>query len=349
MSNSSDLIFGILATLALSGAAITPLQDNLRYLNRAKVLLSGECSASSGEDADSLPRESVGDRLAMSLALECAGRLKESGDLLDDVTPSDPRYRRIRLRMGWLLERAGNPAEAARAWQPLGQDAALTGHFVRAAMRAEAHNQQAAERYLQAALGMAPDDCWARDRLLVLKLRQRRYDEAAELIDSWRVPVVKAGFCAGLAIRIGSSYVRQQRWQAAIAILEDALGANPSDPDTRDLLGAAFIGAGQNIDALRVLEEQVSRRSAGYFTYLYLGIVNERLGRDDGARAAYRTAVELGAASVELWEAGHRLEILECGSNASDRSEQRTDRLLRRTTVFSPSPASRPCAALEAR
>jgi len=284
-----------IATLLLAQAVVGGAAKNVDYVRAARDVVSGACE--SAPHVLERAADARGD-LTASLRLECAGKSEVSIAVLRRIAPTDSRYRRARLRMGFLLERKGTVEEAARAWLPVAGRDAVVKHLVLAAIAGENKEPRVAEARLQAAVALDPDDCWSRDRLLVLLLRERRWDEATRIADGRTASCrSNAPFCAGLAVRVGTVFVRGARWSEAVAVLENALRGNPSDPDTRDLLAAALIGERRYLDAVAVLNQQIAKGWGGYSTYVSLATASERLGRTADAKRADERASQLLDAS----------------------------------------------------
>ncbi len=91
-----------------------------------------------------------------------------------------------------------------------------------------------------------------------------------------------------------------------LAALQDFLRDDPDDPFTRFALAQEHAKRGNTAEALAFYEALV-REHAGYVgTYYHLGALYRSLGRDDDARATFRSGI---AAATEAGDPHARAEL----------------------------------------
>ncbi len=288
-----------LAVCLLVLAGVGPMVfDNLWQLASAKAIMSHGrtgCIAPEGVRAWFGDKFTLRNRVAEGLAYLCQGRLSEACGTLNLASPDSSTYGLVSLRLGLCREAQGDLDGAVKAWRRIYSSEQISLHLILKSQQ-PGLDVTRSEAYLRAAVAASPQYCRAHDAFAIFYMKQSRWDQAGQVIDSALSSIEKTDdvFCVNLMQRKGSVLVRQQQWAAAVPFLEAVLERNPQDRDTRDALGFVRVELGQYREARQVLQEQMRRGQESYYTYLNLGRSLQGLGEGQGAEAAYREAIKLG-------------------------------------------------------
>ncbi len=107
---------------------------------------------------------------------------------------------------------------------------------------------------------------------------------------------------------LGLCHLRARRYEAAIAVLEQAVATDPGSPTAHSNLGVALLRTQRPDAARRSLEEAVRRGGAGVRLHLNLGEAALRAGDPGAARRALLETVRLARAAAGVDARGARLE-----------------------------------------
>ena len=133
---------------------------------------------------------------------------------------------------------------------------------------------------------MTPDDPQVLYLLGSVRLAQRRYAQASDLLER---AVARTG-SAEMTRSLGFSQLGLGRGDLGIASLEKAFAANPGDVRSGMTLATIYLRRGQAPKALQAAEAMAKRDPANLAVLNFLGSVKGSTGDRAGARAAY-TAV----------------------------------------------------------
>ena len=102
----------------------------------------------------------------------------------------------------------------------------------------------------------------------------------------------------GTLLEAAQRLMAEGKMQRAVEILTSAVSRNHDDPDGHSLLGIALSMNGQDEPAAELFRIAVGLDNGRASDWFRLGVIEERLGRSENARAAYETAVTLDPAHV---------------------------------------------------
>jgi tetratricopeptide (TPR) repeat protein len=113
-----------------------------------------------------------------------------------------------------------------------------------------------AEGSYREAIRRHPPYAEPRYALATLLLDEGRLDEAVEIARSFSAlePEDPRPF-----VVIGNAEMERERWPEAISAYREAVGRDPTDPDALFNLGNALAAAGEDDEALRVLDDAIAR------------------------------------------------------------------------------------------
>ncbi|MEW8624644.1 MAG: tetratricopeptide repeat protein [Candidatus Thiodiazotropha sp.] len=98
-----------------------------------------------------------------------------------------------------------------------------------------------------------------------------------------------------LIARLADSYFAQKNYPQAIELYERALTIDPKDVESYNDLGLALFYTGQNEQAVDILLAGIQQDGEFQRIRLSLGFILAQLGDKEGAAAAFKKAIELGA------------------------------------------------------
>ena len=108
--------------------------------------------------------------------------------------------------------------------------------------------------------------------------------------------LVKSGSATPeILVALGAAYLENKRYKEAVPLLQKGIAATPKpDPTWRKALVAALIGAGQEGDAAKLLEQQLKGNSAQRDAWLQLAALYLKAGNKERAQATMEIASRLG-------------------------------------------------------
>lgn len=108
--------------------------------------------------------------------------------------------------------------------------------------------------------------------------------------------LVKSGSATPeILVALGAAYLENKRYKEAVPLLQKGIAATPKpDPTWRKALVAALIGAGQEGDAAKLLEQQLRGNSAQREAWLQLAALYLKAGNKERAQATMEIASRLG-------------------------------------------------------
>ncbi len=108
--------------------------------------------------------------------------------------------------------------------------------------------------------------------------------------------LVKSGSATPeILVALGAAYLENRRYKEAVPLLQKGIAASPKpDPTWRKALVAALIGAGQEGDAAKLLEQQLKGNSAQREAWLQLSALYLKAGNKERAQATMEIASRLG-------------------------------------------------------
>ena len=108
--------------------------------------------------------------------------------------------------------------------------------------------------------------------------------------------LVKSGAASPeILVALGAAYLENKRYKDAVPLLQKGIAASPkADPTWRQALVAALIGAGQESEAARVLEQNLRGNAAQRDAWLQLSALYLKGGNKERAQATMEIASRLG-------------------------------------------------------
>jgi len=133
--------------------------------------------------------------------------------------------------------------------------------------------------------------------------------EAEAVVASWAAaaPKFQGWLAAGLApaaalLRLGSHFVQQNEFPAAVECLRAVTVLAPEDPAAWTNYGVALDRAGALSEAVAALDRSLALTPQQPDTWLLLGLTRAKLGEAAAAEAAYRVALQQDPDSALAWQ-----------------------------------------------
>ena len=114
----------------------------------------------------------------------------------------------------------------------------------------------------------------------------------------------------------GLEALQSSDYTGAIPLLEEACQIAPEDYDSHLFLGAAYGGAGRQMDAINALTKSVQIQPANGQARYNLGVAMERAGYSDQAKLAFEQALMLQPEYAQAQQALQRLTGMSSGAQA---------------------------------
>ena len=114
----------------------------------------------------------------------------------------------------------------------------------------------------------------------------------------------------------GLEALQSSDYTGAIPLLEEACQIAPEDYDSHLFLGAAYGGAGRQMDAINALTKSVQIQPANGQARYNLGVAMERAGYSDQAKLAFEQALMLQPDYAQAQQALQRLTGMSSGAQA---------------------------------
>lgn len=163
------------------------------------------------------------------------------------------------------------------------------------AMRAG--NLRAAEAAFRHVLSIAPNDAGAHGNLGVIYMRQRKWNEA---LAQFKIAEKLAPAVAGVRLNIGLIYFRQGEYAAAIPPFESVLRDTPDSVQARRLLGICYLVKERYADSVRVLAP-IWKSENNDLSYLYVvAVAADQAGNRELVERAGARMLEVGQNSAEM-------------------------------------------------
>ncbi len=157
-------------------------------------------------------------------------------------------------------------------------------------------NFAAAERVFQELLSKNSDDARASYYLGIALARQDRTEEAIAALEAARRSVSRPN--ASVLFELGSALSKMERFREAEGLLREATELAPSETAFRLQLGWVYYSALEGEKA-RAEFERVIAAAPSAKAFLYLGLTEVGLGRNDPAVDALREAIRMDPALLE--------------------------------------------------
>ncbi|MDR3475331.1 MAG: tetratricopeptide repeat protein [Devosia sp.] len=233
----------------------------------------------------------------------------------------DPHDDVIPLLIGQLLDNAAQHAAANRYYTNIPQTSPMRlVASVRIAQNFDAMgNRPEALRELGDIVAANPTDLDAMTVYAELLRVDKQYDQAAQIYTK-AIDGQPAGVRPGewvLYYERGIAYERSGKWDKAQPDFLKALNLNPDQPQVLNYLGYTWVDKGENLDqALAMIQKAVKATPTDGFIVDSLGWAFFRLGRIDDAVSTLEQAVQLKPNDPQIndhlgdayWKAGRKLE-----------------------------------------
>ncbi|MFO1152568.1 MAG: tetratricopeptide repeat protein [Rhodospirillales bacterium] len=190
----------------------------------------------------------------------------------------------VRLHQAGRLDEAASAYARVLAAQPRQPD----GLHLSGLVRHQQGDQQAARRFVEAAIAAAPKVVAYRISLVAILLAQRHTAEA--LVAAERA-VTMAPELAAARLALGNARLAGGDEQGAIAAYEAALAADPDSAEALNNLGSTLQRAGRLDAAEAALRQAIGLRPGHPGQLANLGLVLRDQGRFDEAAACYDRAL----------------------------------------------------------
>jgi tetratricopeptide (TPR) repeat protein len=231
-------------------AAVVQFLQQVQGMAAARAELDRLIAATQGHPNGELFRA-----LAAALDFE-AGKRTEAIAAMEEIlktAAASDQTRRIKVMLARMLQATGNPVGArARVEEVLAEDPSnVEALKLRAAWAIDADRPADAILDLRAALNQAPRD----PQILTLMAQAHERNGARELAgETLALAVEVSGRAPAESLRYAAFLNREGRSTAAVAVLEDALRANPANLDLMRALGDLHLAARDFPRARAVLE-----------------------------------------------------------------------------------------------
>ncbi len=160
----------------------------------------------------------------------------------------------------------------------------------------EEGNLPAAETVLRELVSESPEDSRASYYLGVVLLRQGRTEEAIAALESARRFASRPN--PSVLYELGSAFSKLERWREAEEVLIEAAALAPSEVAIRLQLGWVYYSKLEG-DKARAEFERAIETAPSATAFLYLGLTEIGLGRNEPAVDALREAIRLEPALLE--------------------------------------------------
>ncbi len=154
-----------------------------------------------------------------------------------------------------------------------------------------------AEKYMQQAYDMAPEDYFTLVNYARILYREGHLEQAGEMLN--RVPEDKRTISESYYNTRGLLAMAGEKHEEAIDYFLQAVEINPENYYVLNNLGLALIRTGEFQEAKEYLEKAVEQDPQEAFIYNNLGIAYENLNQLEDARDSYERAVELNHPQAE--------------------------------------------------
>jgi tetratricopeptide (TPR) repeat protein len=160
----------------------------------------------------------------------------------------------------------------------------------------EERNLEAAERAFRELVAESPEDSRASYYLGVALARQDRTEEAIEALESARR--LAKGPNPSVLYELGTAFSKLERWREAEEVLKQATELVPAEPAIRLQLGWVYYSNLEG-ESARAEFERVIALAPSAMAFLYLGLTEIGLGRNEPAVEALREAIRLDSGLLD--------------------------------------------------
>ncbi len=160
----------------------------------------------------------------------------------------------------------------------------------------EERNLEAAERSFRELVSESPEDSRASYYLGIALARQNRTEEAIEALRSAQRFAKRPN--PSILYELGTAFSKLERWREAEEVLRQARELVPTEPAIRLQLGWVYYSKLEGENA-RAEFERVIATSPSAQAFLYLGLTEIGLGRNEPAVAALREAIRLDSGLLD--------------------------------------------------
>lgn len=279
---------------------VTPDSDPARRLLAAALRLQGQAGrcleilepmAARQSDSPSFLYE-------YGLGLGAAGRGAEALEALRRAVLLQPAHAGAWKALGDQLDVAGDETGAQEAWQKHLALSVRDPQMIECVERMREGKLAQAERLARDFLKMHPADVSAIRILADIGMKLGQFEDARLLLER----------CLELAPEfhlarhnLAVTLVRQQKLEAAYAVVRDLLALEPDNPNYRVLQGTILVRMGNHGEALKVYERVLREYPNQARAQMNYGHTLKTVGRLDDSIAAYRKCIELSPGIGEAY------------------------------------------------
>lgn len=246
------------------------------------------------------PKDRSGDfeRYYSALSLSSAGKLAESGSLLQSLRDKLPDVVDIRLNLGLNQQRLGNYPGAAREFKGAIAQAPLDAqpHFELGFCYFRLGQVEDSIRELKAALALEPWYTRADEALAEIYIQKKDLPQARTYLNHL-LSVDPNSYAAHY--NLGIFAAMEQNWSEAEQRMLSALRADPGSVEAHDTLGKIYFQRGELERARREFEETIRLQPKLASAHYNLALVFQKQGKTDEAAQQFRAAQEADAGSTQ--------------------------------------------------
>jgi len=243
------------------------------------------------------PKDRIADFEAYvsALALASAGRLAESGGLLEKLRDKLPEVVDIRIGLGLNQQRLGEYAQAAREFKRATEQSPgnTQAHFELAFSYFHLQQPNDAIRELKATLALEPWYTRADELLAEILIQEKDFAQARAHLN--HLLTIDAGNYTA-HYNLGVFAAMEKNWSEAERQMLSALHADPGSADAHNTLGGIYLERSELERARRQFEEAIRLRTNFASAHYSLGLVFQKQGKNAQAEHEFRAALEADAA-----------------------------------------------------
>lgn len=246
-----------------SNTSGAPQPDTIAALRSLGYLSGSTKSTRIGSHVDPKDRIADFEEYLRALDLSSAGKLSESGALLQSLGDKLPEVADIRVSLGLNEQRAGDYARAAREFEAAIKQAPSDGeaHFELGFSQFRLGQLDDAVQQFKAALQLEPWYTRADEALAEIYLQKKDYPQARAYLNQL-LSIDPNSYTAHYNLGIFAAL--EQNWADAEHHMQLALRADPSSAEAHEALGKIFQQEGKNDKAAQEFRAaQHAGRSAG--------------------------------------------------------------------------------------
>jgi len=259
---------------------------------RSLGYLSGSTSSSRIEPRVD-PKDRIGDfeRYVGALALASAGKLAESGAVMEKLADKLPDVVDIRVSLGLNQQRLGAYPQAAREFkQAIKQDPAnAQAHFELGFCYFQLHQSSDAIQELKAALSLEPWYTRADEALAEIYIQERDFPQARAHLNHL-LSIDPASYTAHF--NLGVFAALEKNWSEAQRQMLSALHADPGSAEAHNTLGGIYLQRGDLERARHQFEEAIRLQPKFAAAHYSLGMIFQKQGKSEESAQEFRAAQE---------------------------------------------------------